>query len=261
MQQFPACKTAPFRAPAITFFFHEERTGGGDGGMVQIIGHRGARALEPENTLRAVARGLECAGWVEVDVRLSREGVPVVIHDATLDRTTDGKGPVRETLLADMRRLDAGKGERIPLLQEVLDRVGHRGGLVVEAKEEAVPAICSLLGSYGLEEVMLVSFHAGALPAARSLLPGLATGLIVSRPEGDPVEMACRAGAGTVLPRQDLLSEGLVRDARGKGIRVIPWTLNTREEVLRAVVRGAEGFATDDPCAAREWVGSRRPRD
>lgn len=222
---------------------------------MQVIGHRGARVLEPENTLRAVARGLECAGWVEVDVRLSREGVPVVIHDPTLDRTTDGKGLVRETPLADLRRLDAGQGERIPLLQEVLDRVGHRRGLVVEAKEvETVPAISPLLREYGTQDVMLVSFHAGALPAARALLPGLSTGLIVSRPEGDPVEMALRAGAGTVLPRQDLLTDTLVRAAKGAGVRVIPWTLNTREEVHRAVALGADGFATDDPCAAREWV-------
>jgi len=72
------------------------------------------------------------------------------------------------------------------------------------------------------------------------------------------VDMASRAGAGTVLPRQDLLTEGLVQAARVKGIRVIPWTLNTREEVRRAVALGVDGFATDDPCAAREWVGSRR---
>lgn len=226
---------------------------------MQVIGHRGARALEPENTLRAVARGLECVEWVEVDVRLSRDGIPVVIHDPSVDRTTDGKGLVREMALADLRRLDAGQGERIPFLQEVLDRVGHRGGLVVEAKEvETVPAISPLLREYGTQDVMLVSFHAGALPAARSLLPGLATGLIVSRPEGDPVEMALRAGAGTVLPRLDLVSEELVRAARERGIRVIPWTLNSRDEVRRAVALGADGFATDDPCAAREWVDDIR---
>jgi len=223
--------------------------------MVQIIGHRGARALEPENTLRAIARGLECTGWVEVDVRLSREGVPVVIHDATLDRTTDGMGPVRETSLADLRRRDAGQGERIPLLAEVLERVGHRGGVVVEAKEvEAVPAIAALLGAYGTGNILFVSFHAGALPAARALLPGLATGLIVSPPVGDPVEMASRAGAGTVLPRQDLLTESLVGRAHRESLRVVTWTVNSGAEVRRAVTRGVDGLATDDPCAARGWA-------
>lgn len=230
-----------------------------DWDMLQIIGHRGARSLEPENTLRAVARGLACGEWVEVDVRLSRDGIPVVIHDATLDRTTDGKGPVRDTSLAELRMLDAGEGERIPLLAEVLERVGHHGGLVVEAKEvEAVPAICRLLGAYGTRDVVLVSFHAEALTAARALLPGLATGLIISRPEGNPVELAARAGAGTLLPRQDLLSEGLVQAARGVGIRIIPWTLNTREDVQQALALGVDGFATDDPCSARRWRGGTR---
>jgi len=227
--------------------------------MMQIIGHRGARALEPENTLRAVERGLACAGWVEVDVRLSREGVPVVMHDATLDRTTDGTGPVRDALVVELRRLDAGQGERIPLLSEVLDRVGHHGGLVVEAKEEnAVPAICSLLGAYGTGDVMLVSFVPAALTAARALLPGLATGLIISRTEVDPVEMATRAGAGTLLPRKDLLSEELVQAARRVRVRVIPWTLNTGDDIRRAMELDVDGFATDDPCSAREWVKGMR---
>jgi len=227
--------------------------------MMQIIGHRGARALEPENTLRAVERGLACAGWVEVDVRLSREGVPVIMHDATLDRTTDGTGPVRDALVVELRRLDAGQGERIPLLSEVLDRVGHHGGLVVEAKEEnAVPAICSLLGAYGTGDVMLVSFVPAALTAARALLPGLATGLIISRTEVNPVEMATRAGAGTLLPRKDLLSEELVQAARRVRVRVIPWTLNTGDDIRRAMELDVDGFATDDPCSAREWVKGMR---
>ena len=227
--------------------------------MMQIIGHRGARALEPENTLRAVERGLACAGWVEVDVRLSREGVPVIMHDATLDRTTDGTGPVRDALVVELRRLDAGQGERIPLLSEVLDRVGHHGGLVVEAKEEnAVPAICSLLGAYGTGDVMLVSFVPAALTAARALLPGLATGLIISRTEVNPVEMATRAGAGTLLPRKDLLSEELVQAAQRVRVRVIPWTLNTGDDIRRAMELDVDGFATDDPCSAREWVKGMR---
>jgi glycerophosphoryl diester phosphodiesterase len=70
--------------------------------------------------------------------------------------------------------------------------------------------------------------------------------------------MVSRAGAGSLLPRQDLLSEGLVQAARGRGIRVIPWTLNTRDEIHRALALGVDGFATDDPCSAREWVKGTR---
>ena len=76
-----------------------------------IIGHRGARAVEPENTLRAIRAGMRCARYVEVDVRLTRDRVPVILHDAGLERTTEGRGPVGDLGFTDVRRLDAGKGE------------------------------------------------------------------------------------------------------------------------------------------------------
>ncbi|MBS1194589.1 MAG: glpQ, partial [Methanomicrobia archaeon] len=94
--------------------------------------------------------------------------------------------------------------------------------------------------------------------AARAMLPGLATGLIVSRTEVNPVEMATRAGAGTLLPRKDLLSEELVQAARRVRVRVIPWTLNTGDDIRRAMELDVDGFATDDPCSAREWVKGMR---
>ncbi|MDD4254294.1 MAG: glycerophosphodiester phosphodiesterase family protein [Methanofollis sp.] len=92
-----------------------------------IIGHRGARAAARENTLHAVEVGIACADYVEVDVRLSREGMPVVIHDATLDRTTDGSGAVCTYLLSELKALDTGDGEQIPGLQEVVSLVTGGG--------------------------------------------------------------------------------------------------------------------------------------
>jgi glycerophosphoryl diester phosphodiesterase len=84
-----------------------------------IIGHRGAKAIEPENTLRALAKGMECADFVEIDVRMSRDNELVVIHDRTLERTTNGKGQVNDFTLEQLKELDAGKGEKIPTLKEV----------------------------------------------------------------------------------------------------------------------------------------------
>lgn len=74
------------------------------------IGHRGAGGLEPENTLRALRRGMECADFLEVDLRLARDGVVVAIHDATPDRTADGTGPVKDFTIKELKRLDAGEG-------------------------------------------------------------------------------------------------------------------------------------------------------
>src|SRR5438270_14072854 len=90
-------------------------------GRVWVVGHRGAMGHSPENTMASFERGLELgADWIELDVHLSRDGALVVIHDETLDRTTNGHGLVREHALSELKRLDAGDGQRIPTLDEVL---------------------------------------------------------------------------------------------------------------------------------------------
>ena len=86
-----------------------------------IIGHRGARAVQPENTVTALKEGMKCTDFVEIDVRLTKDAVPVVLHDATLDRTTDGTGAVCDRTLRDLRWVDAGDGHPVPTLQEVCD--------------------------------------------------------------------------------------------------------------------------------------------
>ncbi len=95
-----------------------------------IIGHRGCN-LEPENTLRALAKGMEGADFVEVDVRVSRDNELVVIHDRSLERITNGKGMVKDFTLEQLKELDAGKGEKIPTLKEILDLVRDKG-LIIE---------------------------------------------------------------------------------------------------------------------------------
>jgi glycerophosphoryl diester phosphodiesterase len=102
-----------------------------------IIGHRGAAALEPENTLLSIKRAMDIGvDAVEIDVHLSKDKDLVVIHDATVDRTTNGKGPVSSYTVQEIKRLDAGKGETIPTLQEVIDLIDKRVLLIIELKEE-----------------------------------------------------------------------------------------------------------------------------
>ncbi|MDN7024278.1 glycerophosphodiester phosphodiesterase [Methanoculleus sp. FWC-SCC1] len=218
-----------------------------------IVGHRGARARAPENTLAALRTGMACADYVEIDVRLTRDGIPVVIHDATVDRTTNGTGRVRDLALDDLRSLDAGEGEKIPTLREVLSLVDGRSGLIVEIKEQGTEEIvCSTLLENLPERCMLVSFHAGSVAAAKKLLPGAGAGLIFSEEQGDPVRDAADLGADAVLPRFDRLDGGLVRTAHERGLLVIPWVLNSVEDIHRAESLGVDGFASDDPCMARD---------
>lgn len=134
--------------------------------------------MEPENTLRALARGMECADLVEVDVRMSRDGELVVIHDRTLERTTNGKGLVKEFTLAQLKELDAGEGEKIPTFQEVLDFAGDKG-LIVEIKETGSEGkICAMIKERGYEQIVPVSFSPEAVKNVKELLPDIKTGII-----------------------------------------------------------------------------------
>jgi len=216
-----------------------------------IIGHRGARAKEPENTLRALAKGMECADFVEIDVRMSKDSELVVIHDSSLERTTNGKGLVKDFTLKKLRDLDAGKGEKIPTLKEVLDLV-RGNGLIIEIKEAgSEEKICAVIRERGFENIMLVSFSPHAIKNANKILPNLKTGLIFSIAFTNPARLALGIKANALLPKSELASRELVEEAHRHNLMVFPWTLNTEQEIKRAKDIGVDGFASDDPCFAR----------
>lgn len=198
-----------------------------------------------------------CADLVEVDVRLTKDGIPVAIHDATVDRTTDGTGPVKGYTIEDFTRLDAGEGETIPTLLEVLDLVQGEKGLVVEIKESGTEAIVvSVIMDRMPERLFLVSFHPESVAMAKRLLPGAQAGLIYSGEIVDPVGLARSVQAEIILPRRDRVSRELVERAHNTGLLVVPWLLNTAGDIDEAIRIGVDGFASDDPCAARRYLQS-----
>ncbi len=166
----------------------------------KIIAHRGASGHAPENTLIAFAEAAELgARWIEFDVKLTRDGAPVVFHDDALERTTDGKGPIAAWDLEDLRRLDAGawfdgmfRGEAIPTLGETLSLFVTYGLCAnVEIKPcpgreaETGRAVALALENHGLGGLLLSSFSVPALEAARDVAPGLARALNVDAAPGD----------------------------------------------------------------------------
>lgn len=218
-----------------------------------IIGHRGARSVEPENTLRAIREGMKCADYVEVDVRLSKDRVPVVIHDATLDRTTDGSGAVGAYTQRELRKFDAGRGEKIPTLEEVCLLVTGKCGLFCEIKEQgSEEEVCRVLRRAGPENLSVVSFHHPSLASVPSLLPSARTGLIISRMTDHLPETAENLGVHAVLLKWGLVTPHLVTACHDRNIEVITWTLNSPHEFREAAGWGIDGFASDDPCAARQ---------
>lgn len=221
-----------------------------------IIGHRGARAREPENTVRGVRAGLRCADMAEVDVRLSADGVPVLMHDPTVERTTGGRGHVRALSFADLRTLDAGRGERVPTLDTVLAVAGSYPGkgLVIEVKEPcAVPAVAAALGRIRPDRLIVTSFHPRALRRIRRIAPDAPTGLIAKSGYREACEVAVEVGASALFYLAGEDDGAVALAAREAGTPLFFWTVNDPAGWERAASLGAAGVVTDDPCPAHEW--------
>lgn len=225
-----------------------------------IVGHRGARAAAPENTIRAIRTGMKCAEFVEVDVRLSGDRVPVIMHDTDVDRTTNGKGRLGEMTFEELRALDAGEGEHVPSLQEACGMVKGECGLFVEIKEPGSEMeVCAVLDREEPSPLWVVSYHYGSLEMISEILPDAVTGFIYSHKLTGGLDFAVRKKIQALLPRFDLLSPDMVTAAHARGIRVVPWTLNAPPEWVMAKDMDVDGFATDDPCAVRNWRNAFNP--
>jgi glycerophosphoryl diester phosphodiesterase len=213
------------------------------------IGHRGAPAYEPENTLRSFGKAMELgANAVELDIRKTRDGRIVVIHDAEVDRTTNSRGSVRCLTLDEVKRLTAGKGEKIPTLEEALDFLDRKVRILVELKELGLEGnTLSLIREKGLEEnVIIVSFHEEALRRMRELSEKVETGLIYVRHE-NPIETALRLKANYLIPFYKHARATDVEKAHERGLKVIVWTINEREEAVKYAEWGVDGVASDKP--------------
>jgi len=220
-----------------------------------IVGHRGARAIYPENTITALKEGIKCANFVEIDIRLTKDGIPVVMHDATLDRTTNGSGPVSAKTLGEIQQFDAGDGLPVPTLQDVCELCLPSCGIVTELKEsDSEEVVCNILREYNPDSLWIVSFLPESIREVKRLLPRVKAGLICSTDCTDPFSQVFDACADAILPRTDEFTPEMAAEAHRLGLSVIVWTLNTPEAYQKAAECGADGWVTDDPCGLRAWV-------
>ncbi|MFI6492455.1 glycerophosphodiester phosphodiesterase [Streptomyces sp. NPDC050564] len=212
------------------------------------IGHRGVMGVEPENTLRSfIAAQHAGLDLIELDLHLSKDGALVVMHDAEVDRTTDGSGPIAEKTLAELRALDAGHGERVPVFEEVLDAV--RTPLQAEIKDlAAARALSEVMHRRDLVgRVEVSSFHDEAIAEIARLVPGVRTALIASRYGIDVVERATEAGAETVCLNIRRLTLEIVEAARKADLRIIGWVVNTQDQLRLVRALELDGATTDYP--------------
>lgn len=229
---------------------------------LMIFAHRGARAHAPENTLLAFRLGYALgADAFECDVQLTADGRLVVMHDGRLNRTTNGKGPVAARTLAELRELDAGRGERIPTLDEVLGlaRAYGRGvNLEIKAETEAAARATAEALAPTLEAlepemrplVQVSSFELGALPGLKQRLGWLRVATLHGGRQWrrrDMLAPALAMGAEAINPGTNLVTTELVRRAHEHGLRVQVWTAN-RWSTLRALLAlGVDGVFCDYP--------------
>jgi glycerophosphoryl diester phosphodiesterase len=244
-----------------------------------VIAHRGAPNHAPENTLAAFDKALALGfPHIELDAQLSADGVPVVFHDDTLERTTDGAGPLAARTLAELKRLDAGawygaafRGERIPTLEEVLVRYRGRAYLHLELKSEEaeLPSkVAALLVKTGWPVadppgtgkdwpetgVTISSFHKAQLIRMRPLLPRAPLAWLVAALTPGVLDEAKAAGFQMACPRADGVSEQDVEAAGARGLRVRAWGLRDTAQLTGLVERGVEGTTCDWPDVAREHL-------
>ena len=218
------------------------------------FGHRGARGHEPENTVRSVRRALELgADGIEVDVYFA-DGQLVVIHDDTLERTTNGHGRVMEKSFAYLRSLDAGLGEQIPTLAEIFDAVNRRAVINVELKGPHTAApVTALIAEYvnqrgwSFDDFLVSSFDHAQLREAKRLCPELRIGALISKTPRALAKFAEELGAWSLHASKRCVTPELVTDAHQRGLKVFVYTVNEPEDIAVLRALGVDGVFSDFP--------------
>lgn len=216
--------------------------------MGVVYGHRGAPAEFPENTLPGFRRALELGvEGIELDVHLSKDGVPVIIHDETVDRTTNGKGAVADFTAEELRALDAGDGNPVPTLAEVLDLVGDKMHVDIEVKANAA-------GAAVLEEVrgrdtrwVISSFDWDVLRYVRSVDADAEIWVLALGATDEALETVNELGASALAIWQRALDEDIARMLIDRSVPFWPWTVNDADQARQLLEWGAFGICTDDP--------------
>jgi glycerophosphoryl diester phosphodiesterase len=226
---------------------------------VQIMGHRGAAAYEPENTLRSIRTALAMGvAAVEVDVQLTRDGELAVIHDNTVNRTTNGTGAVRNFTLAELKKLDAGLGEAIPSLAEVVEEVAGKAHLVIEVKHsEAAPALLRFFQARDIfGRTHVISFWHPVVKALKEQEPRLRTGVLLVGCPADPVRVAQAALAEALVLHYAYVTPDLVEAAHAAGLLVYIWNIDDVETLKPYLAMNLEGIGSNRPDVLVNYVKS-----
>lgn len=219
------------------------------------IAHRGARGYEPENTLRGFQAALALgADGIELDVHLTLDGIPVVIHDATVDRTTAGSGQVRDMTFEQISRLALSPDTAVPRLQDVLDLIPADRLMNIELKvAEAADPVCTLIEEYvhkrgfTYKSFIVSSFEWPALQQIRNLNREIPVGVLTATDLDLAIGFAGFIKAETIHPYFHLINKESVLAMQSSGLRVFTWTVNREEDIDLVRAMAVDAIITDYP--------------
>ncbi len=239
----------------------------GDLRKIDNVAHRGATGYAPENTLAAFDKGVEMkSDYIEIDVQRSKDGELVVIHDTTVDRTTDGTGYIKDLTFEQLRQLDAGSwkgeqftGEKIPSFSEILDRYRGKTGILIELKApELYPGIEEQvtqeltqrnLDRPNNEKIIIQSFNFESMKKMNTLLPNVPIGVLTSSKAHTAPEALKEfsAYADYFNPSYGIVTKELVAEVHGLGMKISSWTVRSQEAADFLIEMGVDAIITDYP--------------
>ncbi len=251
---------------------------------INVISHRGANLVAPQNTLTAFSKSFEigCNG-VETDIHLTKDGVPVVCHNFTIDETSNGKGAIKDMTLEELKEFDFGsyKGEefkdtKIPTLDEFIElckdkpidvlNIELKSEVFGEAGVELAKKTIETAKKYGMfEKLIISSFDPAILVVCKKLDASCKTGLLYSPDKKigrrimlHPMAFAKEIKADALHPFSLLVTKTYVNRAHKMGIMVNPWTVNKEKEIKRMIFCGVDGIITDDPGLCNELIEANK---
>ena len=219
-----------------------------------MIGHRGAAGYEPENTLRSIACAIELGvDWIEIDVHVVEDQL-ILLHDPSLERSTNGCGHLNDISFAELRKLDAGKGEQIPLLSEVFALIDAQVGLNIEVKGPGLASSVKAMAEEHLfrqpdwrGKLMLSSFDHEQTEQLQARNGEWRLGVLFPGNAEDALNRAIRLGAWAIKPSLQQVNQALVRQAQTAGLKVFVYTVNEAQDIQAMQALGVDGVFSDFP--------------
>ena len=222
------------------------------------IGHRGASGYEPENTIRSFKKAVELgADMIEFDVHICKSGEVVVIHDEKVNRTTNGRGQVANKTLDELKKLDAGRGEKIPTVEEVFDSIGRRVVLNIELKgEKTAKPIYKIIKNYikdfdwFYDDFLVSSFDYSKLKEMRGLDHKIRLGLILNKFNKELPKFLKDLDIYSIhISRKErkILNEDYINFLGKLGVKVFTWTANQKGDIKKLKTLGVGGIFSDYP--------------